>query len=52
MLDLVLLAELIHHVQQFLITLYLGPVHVNALHVLAELNWTVDLDLLVGGSAP
>ena len=52
MLNLVLLAELVHHVQQLLITFYLGPVHIDALHVLLELNRTVDLDLLVGRSAP
>lgn len=52
MLDLIFLAELVHHVKQLLITLYLGSVHIDALHVLLELNRTVDLDLLVGRRAP
>lgn len=51
MLNIVVLAELVHHLQQLLVRLHLVPIHVYALDVLAELNWPVDLNLLVRSSA-
>jgi hypothetical protein len=51
MIDAVLVAKLVHLFQQLLVLLYFCSVYVDALHILAELNWTVDLDLLVGRRA-
>ena len=51
MVDVVLLAELVYHLEELFICFYLFAVYVYALNIFAELYWAVDLDLFVCGCA-
>lgn len=52
MLDAILLAEFIDHVQELLVPSNLPLAYVYCLNVLFELDWSMDLNFLVGCSAP
>ena len=51
MLHTILLAKIVHHIQQLIVILYLVPVDVDALDIFIELNRPVDLHLFVSTCA-